>query len=312
MTVAGPSVARSLFPLIPTFDREDPALFAEVGRVIEQRKLFVLVGFDNLWEWPEDAYMVQVDDLTLLCDLSHYHFFAQGVVKSRSEFLITLHPDKTSQDLTQHFEEWNSAHTSSGFKRLENSLGEKIWERQGSLAFVPSIFRPEGAPPHSSSDFQIMFKGCDPRRLIELFNGFLRSSSAWYLGQQGLEPTKFSYTLYTSSHRGVVSNKALVCGVPLPILRGWYWQFREYPWTNSSGQTITITLTCSYLDDEMMRDSSVRCRAMEPDILSLVDSQYIGEYGTLPPPALTNSSDQQQQQASGSSSSAAAPTNSSA
>ena len=47
----------------------------------------------------------------LLNHLSHYTFFAQDVVKSRDEILITLHLEHTSQNLVSHMEEWNSSHT---------------------------------------------------------------------------------------------------------------------------------------------------------------------------------------------------------
>ena len=270
----------------PGFNTEDPAFFDLVGDVIQARTLFVLVGWEDLWQWPEDAYLITVDDLTLLNDLSHYQYLAQGVVKSRSEILVTLHPDKTAQNLIEHMQDWNSSHTQSGFKKLENSSQERVWERQGQLSAVPSLLRPDGAPAYSSSDFQICFTNCDPARLVELWNHFLRASSSWYLGEQKADPSRFTYTLHTKMTRTQMSNKALVTGVPLTLLRGWYWHFKDYAWTNTSGQTIGITLTCPFLDEEMMKDSTLRRRAAANVILPIADSLYVDEHGTMPPPAL--------------------------
>ena len=93
----------------------------------------------------------------------------------------------------------------------------------------------------------------------------------WFANRGGYSFGDFAYSLWMTKERGVTKPKAMVTGVQLHALRGWYSHFRRFSWSNSAGQTIYITLFNPAIDDELMNDAG------RAGFVSSQMSNFVGE-----------------------------------
>ena len=260
-----------------------------VSGVMEECTGRLCIGWEDLYSVPEEAYIIDVDDLDVFRTDFPYELLSEVVVVSKRCVIAVLHPWVDASKLAFDFQEYVQAHPEKpAFVRVFDSGTQRVWSRPSgaALAAAARTFRREKDMPWSKpTDIYVQLVGAPDAFFEKMLLAFLTESFRRLNQTDAAYPTidVFHIWFYRDG-QGKSTGKAMLFGAVEHLARCWFYAFWNFTWEDSRGmQTIYVKASSEQFDEEL-NDGARRMQA-NYKMLTIDQSRAIGHALSLPAPS---------------------------
>ena len=175
----------------PGCDRTDEDLAEGVSRGIHEALLTPMVGWESLFEMPEEALIIYANSSVYLYDVGINSIILQMVLVSKARAIVTLKSNKTARDLERACVDYNVDHQGSQIRKICSATRLLFNLAKSRLTPAPT-YRPRDLPPARVGDLAAQFSDLPLGVLADRLKVFLDAAECnMYARGFGAAPTRY-------------------------------------------------------------------------------------------------------------------------
>ena len=136
-------------------------IFLSLKRFLRNILLRPVVGWEQLFEVPEEAVIILSTDPSYLGFPQLDEVLDQVVIVSRNRAIATLNPQLLSTKLQEILLQWNAQNPQSAVKKVSTHDGKLLFNLQKPRISVVQWSRPRGMPPPLPLDLDCTIEGAE-------------------------------------------------------------------------------------------------------------------------------------------------------